>query len=190
MHIKVYLASWNRFTPMNPITIETTLDVTAIPPRQKHPTIFRAWAELETGRALLLVNDHDPLPLYYQFTCEHDGGFKWEYIDRGPTVWRVRITKGNFPDPGFVPSKKPLAPAAAITSEPGPRILDTRPIFSQGQSPCEAIDEAAASLSPGQPLVLLVPFEPVPLYTKLGQQGFRHQSEQITDGTWRIEFRR
>ena len=177
---------------MNPVTVETTIDVTKIAPRQKHPTIFQAWAELDKGGALLLLNDHDPLPLYYQFACEHDGEFQWEYLEKGPDLWRVRISKGDFADPGFTPPKRATtASSAAPTGNAvAPRVLDTRPIFGCGNSPCEAIDSATAALLPGQSLVLLVPFEPVPLYTKLGRLGFRHQSAQLTDGTWRIEFHR
>lgn len=71
-----------------------------------------------------------------------------------------------------------------------PLILDVRPIFASGGTPCEAIDAAIAQVLPGQPLVLLVPFEPVPLYTKLENHGFTHQSQKLDDGTWRIEFHR
>lgn len=71
-----------------------------------------------------------------------------------------------------------------------PCIVDTRPLFERGETPCQAIDDAVASLTPGQPLVLLVPFEPIPLYTKLGREGFSHQTERLPDGTWRAEFRR
>ena len=39
----------------------------------------------------MLVNDHDPKPLRYQFEAEHAGQFTWEYLESGPEVWRVRI---------------------------------------------------------------------------------------------------
>lgn len=177
---------------MNPVTVEQTVDVRVIPPREKHPSILRAWSALEAGGALLLLNDHDPLPLYYQFACEYPGGFRWEYLDRGPELWRVRITKGAFADPGFVPSRPPkaAAPASASVTVPPPFVVDTRPIFKSGGTPCGAIDNAVASLLPQQSLVLLVPFEPVPLYAKLSQQGFRHQARQEPDGVWRVEFQR
>lgn len=71
-----------------------------------------------------------------------------------------------------------------------PLVLDTRPMFARNEKPCEAIDEAVARLTPGQSLVLLVPFEPVPLYAKLGNQGFSNQVKQLNDGTWEIEFRK
>jgi len=37
------------------------------------------------------VNDHDPKPLRYQFEAEHRDAFTWDYLERGPRVWRVRI---------------------------------------------------------------------------------------------------
>ena len=68
--------------------------------------------------------------------------------------------------------------------------IDTRPIFARQETPCAAIDQALADLQPDQQLVLLLPFEPVPLYTKLAAHGFSHRSSQLEDGTWRVEFRR
>jgi len=42
---------------------------------------------------MILVNDHDPKPLYYQFAAEHPGRFEWNYLMAGPEVWRVEIKK-------------------------------------------------------------------------------------------------
>ncbi len=178
---------------MNPVIVEQSIDVTTIPARQRHAIILKAWDDLHPGSAILLVNDHDPLPLYYQFSCEYAGMFQWEYLERGPVSWRVRIRKGDFPDPGFVPARKtksftaiPACPDRGVR----PHLLDTRPFFERGETPCDAIDEAVSSLVPGQPLILLVPFEPVPLYAKLGQEGFSHHTSQLPDGVWQVEFRR
>ena len=44
-----------------------TLDVRVIPPREKHPAIFQTFAALQPGESFVLVNDHDPRPLRYQF---------------------------------------------------------------------------------------------------------------------------
>ena len=70
---------------------KTTIDVRTIPPRERHPLIFNTFEQLAPGEALLLVNDHDPKPLYYQFQAEHSDAFSWEYLEQGPEVWRVRI---------------------------------------------------------------------------------------------------
>lgn len=69
------------------------LDVRVIPPREKHPTIFGTFAALKPGEAFVLVNDHDPKPLRYQLEFEHPGQFGWTYLEQGPAVWRVEISR-------------------------------------------------------------------------------------------------
>lgn len=69
------------------------LDVRVIPPREKHPTIFQTFEALEPGQSFILVNDHDPFPLRYQFEAERTGRYGWEYLEQGPQVWRVEISK-------------------------------------------------------------------------------------------------
>jgi uncharacterized protein (DUF2249 family) len=69
------------------------LDVRVIPPREKHPTIFHTFDSLAPGESFILVNDHDPFPLRYQFEAERTGAFSWEYLEQGPQVWRVEIAR-------------------------------------------------------------------------------------------------
>jgi uncharacterized protein (DUF2249 family) len=69
------------------------IDVRQIPPRERHPLIFSTFRNLRPGSAMHLVNDHDPLPLYYQFEAEASGTFSWDCEQAGPEVWQVRITK-------------------------------------------------------------------------------------------------
>jgi hemerythrin-like domain-containing protein/uncharacterized protein (DUF2249 family) len=72
---------------------EAIVDVRSVPPRDRHPKIFGAFDGLAIGGAFVLVNDHDPKPLYYQFAAEQPDHFTWEYLECGPDVWRVRIGK-------------------------------------------------------------------------------------------------
>lgn len=169
---------------------DQVLDVRLVEPKHRHPQIFNLWKALSPGSGFVLVNDHDPIPLYYQFACEHPGGFRWEYLEQGPETWRVRISKGDFPDPGFKPERKAAGTSVSPVAFAEPLTLDTRPIFARGETPCQAIAEAVAQVIPGQTLVLLVPFEPVPLYSKLAADGFTHETSKLPDGTWRLEFRR
>ena len=74
-------------------TEQRVLDVRVIPPREKHPTIFDTFKSLSAGEAFVLVNDHDPKPLRYQFEYEHGGKFGWDYLEQGPSVWRVQISR-------------------------------------------------------------------------------------------------
>ncbi len=71
----------------------TTLDVRKIAPRERHPMIFQTFDDLTAGNSFVLVNDHDPKPLYYQFMHERQGLFNWEYLEEGPETWRVRISR-------------------------------------------------------------------------------------------------
>lgn len=75
------------------VSDEEPLDVRPIPPPDKHPTIFETFDELAPGEGFVIVNDHDPKPLYYQFEAERPGEMAWEYLEEGPEVWRVRLTK-------------------------------------------------------------------------------------------------
>jgi len=69
------------------------LDVRVIPPREKHPTIFQTFDALQAGESFILVNDHDPFPLRYQFEAERKDSFTWDYLEKGPQVWRVKIAR-------------------------------------------------------------------------------------------------
>jgi uncharacterized protein (DUF2249 family) len=73
------------------MTEEPSLDVRDVAPRDRHTLIFDTFAGLEAGQGFVLVNDHDPRPLYYQFQAEHTGRFSWNYLEQGPEIWRVRI---------------------------------------------------------------------------------------------------
>ncbi|MGC1678461.1 MAG: DUF2249 domain-containing protein [Candidatus Binataceae bacterium] len=67
------------------------LDVRNVAPRERHTLIFDTYLGLKPGEAFILINDHDPRPLYYQFEAEHTGQFSWNYLEEGPEVWRVRV---------------------------------------------------------------------------------------------------
>ena len=69
----------------------SVLDVRDLAPARRHETVFGAYRDLAPGAGFVLVNDHDPRPLRYQFEAEHAGQFTWDYLQSGPDVWRVRI---------------------------------------------------------------------------------------------------
>ena len=73
-------------------TIET-LDVTKLEPRMKHPTIFKYFDALQPGEEFVIENDHDPKPLYYELIGERGNIFTWEYLEKGPEWFIVRICK-------------------------------------------------------------------------------------------------
>jgi hypothetical protein len=67
-------------------------------------------------------------------------------------------------------------------------VLDVRPDLAQGDEPFVKIMEAAAAIPPGESLVLIAPFEPVPLYSALGARGFGHQTERLAEDEWVVCF--
>lgn len=69
------------------------LEVRHLAPADRHKLIFETYHKLEAGQGFILINDHDPKPLYYQFAFEHPDQFTWTPIEEGPEVWRVRIGK-------------------------------------------------------------------------------------------------
>ena len=70
-----------------------TLDVTQIEPRLKHPSIFKYFDALQAGEEFVIENDHDPKPLYYELIGERGNIFTWEYLQKGPEWFIVRICK-------------------------------------------------------------------------------------------------
>jgi uncharacterized protein (DUF2249 family) len=67
------------------------LDVRQEIPARRHELIFETYSALPPGDGFVLVNDHDPKPLYYQLAAEHPNEFEWDYLEEGPQIWRVRI---------------------------------------------------------------------------------------------------
>ena len=74
----------------NPIA-PGTLDVRDVAARDRHPLILGTFERLAPGESFVLVNDHDPRPLYYQFQAERPDQVRWQPQEQGPEVWRVRI---------------------------------------------------------------------------------------------------
>ncbi len=71
-----------------------------------------------------------------------------------------------------------------------PLTVDVRGDLGQGRHPLGRIMQAVKALAGGQDLVLLAPFEPVPLYKVLSVRGFDHQARQLPGGDWEVRFLR
>lgn len=71
----------------------SVIDVRTIAPYERHARIFGQLDALGTGQALQIVNDHDPVPLRMQLEARAPGQFQWAYLQAGPALWQVEITK-------------------------------------------------------------------------------------------------
>jgi uncharacterized protein (DUF2249 family) len=109
----VTAASTHSLDVMNAPASEIPFDVRAVPPRDRHPRIFALWESLPQGGCLRLISDHEPLPLYYQFAAEYAGTFRWEVLEARPERWQVRLTRGDFPETGFTPTRPSPRPKPA-----------------------------------------------------------------------------
>jgi uncharacterized protein (DUF2249 family) len=69
------------------------IDLRTIAPGDRHPLIFSTFQALAVGEALELVSDHEPRPLLAQFEARAPGQYSWDPVERGPSVWRVRIAR-------------------------------------------------------------------------------------------------
>lgn len=69
-------------------------------------------------------------------------------------------------------------------------VVDARPIIAEGGEPFDTIMAAVAALGDHEELVVLAPFEPVPLEGVLSSQGFAYEAADIGGGDWRVTFRR
>ena len=79
--------------PKNLIGPDKVMDVRPIPCSIKHGLIIQTWLALPLGDHFILLNDHDPVPLYYQFAAQWPGAFTWEHLVKGPDEFRVKITR-------------------------------------------------------------------------------------------------
>ncbi len=77
--------------------VVATINAQTVAPRERHPLIFQTFDHLKPGEAFLLVNDHMPRPLYYEFLHERTDQFTWEYLQQGPDEWRVLIGRKANP---------------------------------------------------------------------------------------------
>ena len=68
------------------------------------------------------------------------------------------------------------------------RLVDARPILAAGREPFDTIMAAVTALGREEDLVVLAPFEPVPLEGLLSSHGFRYEATPLQGGDWRVRF--
>lgn len=83
------------------------LDIREVPRPLRHPMIFAKFDALPVGGELRLMNDHDPIPLNRQFEMIRAGQARWEYEQRGPEIFRIRVTRVGPPSASDSPLQIP-----------------------------------------------------------------------------------
>lgn len=155
-------------------------DVRAIPCRVKHAQIFQRWLDLPVGAHFVLLNDHDPVPLRFQFEAQFPGAVRWEYLEQGPDDFRVKLTKLA---PTTTPAGyKPAPPNGASLADGDVQHVDARGL--EPPEPLIRILNALESLPCGMRLRALTDRKPCHLFGEAEQRGFRHDSREQPDGSW------
>lgn len=152
-------------------------DVRKIPPPDRHPSIFHRFGTLTAGESIEVINDHDPRPLYFHFQQACGDTFSWEYLEQGPDLWRVKITKKD--------STRTKERRAQLPGEPPE--LDVR-----RYAPAERhrlIFDAYEALKPGDAFILVNDHDPKPLYYQFEaemQGRFRWEYLQRGPDEWKV----
>ncbi|HEY7010804.1 MAG TPA: DUF2249 domain-containing protein [Jatrophihabitantaceae bacterium] len=94
------------------------LDVRDVPKPQRHPLIFKRFADLGVGESFVLVNGHDPKHLREEFERDQPGAFDWQYEQRDHRLYRIRITR--------------------VADAPAPRVLCDVPAVLAGDAAADA----------------------------------------------------
>jgi uncharacterized protein (DUF2249 family) len=73
------------------------LDLRNVERFQRHPLVFAKFDALDVGESFVLINDHDPVPLHGQMEAMRPQQLTWEYIVRGPEIFRIRVSRVATP---------------------------------------------------------------------------------------------
>jgi uncharacterized protein (DUF2249 family) len=150
------------------------LDVRDLPPAQRHTTIFDEYRALLPGTGFVLVNDHDPKPLRYQFEAEHPGQFTWDCLEAGPDVWQVRIGRPAAPAGSGAAAGTPDA-LVGPDGDAGEPDLDVRQVSHAQRH--GLIFTAYRALQPGRGFVLVNDHDPRPL-------RYQFEAQYTGEFTW------
>lgn len=159
---------------------EKVLDVTVLDPRIKHETIFGEFNKLKPGNSLVILNDHNPRPLYFHLLNMHGEIFNWEYLEEGPEWWKVRISL-----------RKKKEESTAEKVEGDGHILDVTKLEPKRKHP--TIFEHFDNLKEGEYFVIHNDHDPKPLYYQmLGERGNVFSWEYLEQGPkwWKVKIRK
>jgi uncharacterized protein (DUF2249 family) len=77
----------------NEIESAKELDVRVLVPIKRHELLLKVFKDLPVGESFVFINDHDPLPLFYEFRSVYGDVVDWEYLNRGGREWKVKVTR-------------------------------------------------------------------------------------------------
>lgn len=162
------------------------LFVPSLQPALKHPTILKKFDELQKDEAFLLINDHDPIPLYYEMKAEKGDIFEWKKIEDGPEVWKVEIKKTDSKSSAVNPLIKNKEEIKTETF-----VLNVTLIEPRLKHP--TIFKHFDALKEGDAFEILNDHDPKPLYYQLlGERGNIFTWSYLEQGPqwWRVQIKK
>ena len=149
---------------------EIYIDVPTIEPQRKHPSIFEVFDDLKKGKSLIIHNDHDPKPVFYELLGERGDVFLWEYLLEGPDFWDVRITKKVEPSEIQNKGIDQNGTSTVAKSAKEAIVVDVPSIEPKLKHP--RIFEVFDALDKGDSLIIHNDHDPKPVYYQLlGERG-------------------
>lgn len=155
---------------------ENIINVQELEPRLRHQTIFDVFNTLKEGEHLIIHNNHDPMPVYYQLMNLRGNIFSWEYLQKGPEWWDIKVSR-----------EIPLIP----TEEKEDIILNIPALEPQQKH--AMIFHIFDQLEPGQTFIIHNDHDPKPVYYQLqAQRGDIFSWEYLLEGPqwWDIRVTR
>lgn len=159
-----------------------SLFVPALAPAMKHPTVLKKFDSLAVGESFLLINDHDPIPLFYEMKAEKGEIFDWHKVEDGPEVWKVEITKTAEPA-GKAPASFDNA------AKKGSDVYELNVTLLEPRRKHPTIFEHFDALKEGESFKILNDHDPKPLYYQmLGERGNIFHWQYLEKGPqwWRV----
>src|SRR5690606_33661563 len=69
------------------------LDVRVLAPIKRHELLIGLFGELPVDDHFIFINDHDPIPLFYEFRSIYGDVVGWEYLNRGGREWKIKVIR-------------------------------------------------------------------------------------------------
>ena len=165
-------------------TIES-LYVPDLAPALKHPTVLKKFDDLEIGESFLLINDHDPIPLYYEMKAEKGDVFDWNKIENGPELWKVEITKTATSSAG-----NPKLEHADTNDSEDLYVINVPMLEPRQKHP--TIFRHFDSIKSGEAFIINNDHDPKPLYYQMiAERGNIFTWEYLEKGpVWRVKIQK
>lgn len=163
-----------------------SLHVPSLQPALKHPTILKKFDALKNGEAFLLINDHDPIPLYDEMKAEKGEVFEWKKVEEGPETWKVEIKKTGSSSPE-------LNTIYQNQQEVKPDVFVLNVTLIEPRLKHPAIFKHFDALKEGEAFQILNDHDPKPLYYQLlSERGNIFSWTYIEQGPqwWKVQIKK